>query len=668
MIDRPRSGTVLGLFAAFLLMQCAPRVSLFSDGGDAGPDAVDPLAWPACSPRATRCVNNIFQRCDGDGEFGTPISRDCPGAGLVCDSARGCIACLPGSTRCSLDELSVERCNAQGSAWETAEECDGTMGVACVAAQCRRLCESPTVLGTNIGCEYYAVDLDNAQIGAGESAASQQYAVVLSNPHPTLTARVVIEFNSAPLGLPARPTRVASAAIPPRDLEVFPLPAREVDGSPPGEFNTGTHTALTSNAYRITSTIPVIAYQFNPLENVLVFSNDASLLIPTNSLSGDYAVLSWPQTLASNPAETVLNPGSPLDLRAFLTIVGTQENTTVRIVPRADVVPGGPIAMGHTRGTPIELSLGPFDVLNLETGTHGADFTGSTVIANNPVAVFAGVECADSPAWGDLNDRRCCCDHLETQVFPRSTLGRTYVGVHFVNRTRVVRAAGAMVAEVPNEPEFTRVLATAAGETTVRTTLPVDPTMPEGPQLSFVLQQGESRFLRATRHYELTATAPVYLASFMASQLNTGIPLNFPGGDPSFVPMPPAEQWREEYVFLTPNSYAFDFVSVVAPREAQVTLDGATLPTSDCVAEPSDGCVSSRTRTCPPSTYTVFTCQLSFPLIDNDRPYPMNVRPGRQQDGVHVVRATRPVGVWVSGFDLRVSYGYPAGTQLQPLL
>ena len=56
----------------------------------------------------------------------------------------------------------------------------------------------------------------------------------------------------------------------PRMFAVSDGELREVDGSPPGEFNTGTHTAMTRSAYRVRSDVPVVVYQFNPLENVNV--------------------------------------------------------------------------------------------------------------------------------------------------------------------------------------------------------------------------------------------------------------------------------------------------------------------------------------------------------------------------------------------------------------
>jgi hypothetical protein len=452
------------------------------------------------------------------------------------------------------------------------------------------------------------------------------------------------------------------------DLEVFPLPERQVNcPQMVSDFDTGLHTCLSSQAYHIVSTIPVIAYQFNPLSNVLVFSNDASLLIPTNSLGTDYQAMGWPQTLASSPPNVVLNPGSPTDLRGFVTVVGTQPNTHVHVTPTVDVLGGNVSPNRILANTPVDVTLGPFDVLNLETDGFEADLTGSTVTSDAPVVVFSGSQCSDVPAWNDLNDRKCCCDHLEAQQFPRNTIGSHYFAVHTPNRTPPVRAAGAPVAMVANEPEFFRVMAVTAGMTHVTTTVPSTPSDPASMPVTFDLMQGEFRTITSYGSFAVNASAPVSVAGFMSSQQNTGIPLIYPGGDGSFIPMPPIEQWRQSYVFLTPDKYAFDFVQIVAPVDATIQLDETMLPTPDCSPSRADGCVETRLHTCPASMFNVWSCQLSYPVIDPGLPYPNNVMNGIQHDGVHTVTASAPVGVIVSGFDLRVSYGYPAGTQLRQL-
>src|SRR5262249_26223638 len=152
---------------------------------------------------------------------------------------------------------------------------------------------------------------------------------VVSNPQPDVATRVQIFQDDGQPGDMPTPVEVASATIAPQNLQVFKLGPREVDGSPPGEYNTGTNTALTRHAYKITSEFPIVAFQFNPLDNVNVFSNDASLLKPrealtpsTNDLVPAYVVASWPQTIAAtDDPETNFDPLSPINLRAFLTIV-----------------------------------------------------------------------------------------------------------------------------------------------------------------------------------------------------------------------------------------------------------------------------------------------------------------------------------------------------------
>ena len=77
---------------------------------------------------------------------------------------------------------------------------------------------------------------------------------------------VSVELSEAAApGDPAKPRAVQIITVPPGALEVFELPRREVDGSSEMGLNDGTHTALTPNAYRVESSHPIIANQFNPL-------------------------------------------------------------------------------------------------------------------------------------------------------------------------------------------------------------------------------------------------------------------------------------------------------------------------------------------------------------------------------------------------------------------
>ena len=88
----------------------------------------------------------------------------------------------------------------------------------------------------------------------------------------------------------------------------------------------------------------------------------------------------------------------------------------------------------------------------------------------------------------------------------------------------------------------------------------------------------------------------------------------------------PAEQFRNDFVFLAPDKYAFDYVSIIAPVESDVSL----------MMSPSlmDGSLSE------------------------------TVRNGGSEDfksamGYTLINADQPLSVVVYGYDQYVSYGYP---------
>ncbi|MBL8602866.1 MAG: IgGFc-binding protein [Myxococcales bacterium] len=663
------------LAALTTLAACSdPERTVQDSGRIVAPDTgrpVDPRLWINCQPGQERCFNaTVHQACREAGEFTQVVEDNCGARGLVCVEGRRCVLCRPNETRCTDDTLGVERCNAEGTAWLPDRQCNVAGGEACRRGICVQLCNDDSVAQSYIGCEYYGVDLDNIVETGGRSAASQQYAIVVSNPDPYLTVRVEVHRNNAPPGQPASLERVASAVIPPRDLEVFSLPAREVDCSSVAGLNDGTGTCLSSRAYRVTSNFPVVAYQFNPLENVGVFSNDASLLLPTNSLQGNYRVIGYPQqwSRTSDP-----DTNGREEIRSFMTIVGTQTATRVRIEATADIIPGGPIMNRVAAGTPLEITLSPFDVLNLETGAFLADFTGSTVAADRPVAVFTGTECSDVPFWRTFADRQAACDHIEEQNIPLNAAGQVYVASRSPSRSSALLQAGARVAEV-NEPEWFRVLNVSSAPVHVTTTLPEDIANPAGPKVEFDLDEGEYRDLRALADFIIRGSGAVQVAQYMGSQSTTGIPTALPGGDPALLMVPPLTQWRQDYVFLTPNKYSFDFVQIVARPDQEVFLDETPVRDfADCRMSRSDGCIENPRNMCPPAQYVTYRCQLSFPQIDNSQ-NPVQISAGRQADGVHVVRAVTPEGrppegvmVLVTGFDRFVSYGYAGGTNLVPV-
>lgn len=646
-------------FAAAVLASCFDKSTRWEEV------APKPPPPPACVVGLERCTTALERCTDTGAGPAWTVVEDCAAEGLVCaPTLLRCTACAPKTGTCKGQEAYA--CDADGTAETLVDTCDTSKGIACRVGRCVDLCGRATVEKSNVGCEYWGVDLDNAMIDATSNAAAQQFAVVVSNPHPDVAVSVRIAQDDGLPGSPAAPYDIATAIIAPLNLQVFKLGPREVDGSPEGEYDTGTHTALTRHAYRIRSDFPVVAYQFNPLENVNVFSNDASLLKPTEALSfgvedsiiTSYVVVGWPQTIAAtDDPDTNFNPNDPIHLRSFLTVVGTQPNTTVRVKTKAKVVGGGPVPETPANGI-IETRLDAFDVLNLETGDFNADFTGTTIESNGPIAVFTGGEASDAPHFPTLAYRRCCADHLEDQLDPIRTAGKSFAIAHTPSRTRMVKQAGALVDEVP-EPDYVRFVAASKAGAKITTTLPPPYDVI---QLNWL---GDSAEVTAYRNFTAESTEPVIVAQVMASQDAAGVRRGLPGGDPSLLIVPPLEQARPDYVFLTPDKYAFDYVSIVAPAGQGVLLDEQLLGPDLCEVTPADG-LTTEERGGEPPAFVAYNCQLSFPFIDALGNF-VYVFPGKQNDGVHRVVAGVPIVVTVGGFDSYVSYSYAAGTELRAI-
>ncbi len=618
---------------------------------DAGADISTVIPDGAvCAPgTVSGCASETeLKKCaaDGSGWIADPCYGS-DGSPTQCKLPGVCGACAPGSKQCSeSDSTQVMACSAAGE-WEPAETCDGTQGKQCFNGLCAKACEINVKANSYIGCYFWATDLDNAFVPGGKrgyyDAAGAQYSVVVSNPSDKLAANIKIETNKGEEKYDSKGEDLDLSPLKPGELRVYNLKPRNING-----------TVQAKLAYKISSSVPITAYQFNPLENVNVFSNDASLLLPDELLGKYYMVMSREQSFSV--------------LRGFVTIVATLGGKTVVNVNFSKTT-GKTLASSNgdikvfKGGEGGEFILEQWDTLNIETDLVGSDLTGTIVTANKRVAVYAGSEAANAPNTNrcdvDLCTAKelangtkcgvcaydgktqcykneqcsqfitCCADHLEMQMFPIKTWGSHYVAVKLFPRG--------------NESDYWRIMAAEDG-TKITTIPPI--TDQKGKNVYVpVLNKGEWYEIETRKNFEIVAKkgdgkpAPIMVGHFMASQdapdPNTVGPQagDAGTGDPAFLLAIPVEQWREEFVFLTPNKYAMNYISVAAPIDAEVQFDGKVL-SPDYFEKVSKNYKMTR----------IFV-----------------------GEGVHKVKSDKPVAVDVYGFDQYVSYGYPAGLDLKDL-
>ncbi len=613
----------------------------------------------SCEPftEITRCVDcRTYLGCSplghAVGEFSVPQGKVCVedegGARLVDWN------CVPETRRCTSD-FEQELCDPCGLQFVERDCRDEEQSSICDAddGRCKPLCEFIEKQETYVGCEYWAVDLDNAFLHRGGGnyldAAGKKFAIVVSNVHESLDAAVTVSDRNGV---------IVSESVPPGELRILEMPPSNING-----------TMVGYEAFKVESSIPIIAYQFNPLDNVEeVFSNDASILFPTTSLGTDYIVMTRRQTFDT--------------LKGYVTVIGTQgtpEAPTTRVeitlppytadnpvITLANEGQGIPVLYG---GDTITIELEPFQLINIETNRPGADLTGTVVSASRSVAVFGGSEASNAPNTDScvyrvsqqdwvcaadrstpcLNDndepdiRRCsqfvtcCADHLEHQMLPVSAWGRRFNAVHSVRRG--------------DEADVWRVIAGSEDTTVTLSGLP-DPNDAEAlgylqgqipQQRQWTVGAGEWFEFESPVDFEIFATGPIMVGQFLAAEqapypnstTSEQPPHTDAGtGDPAFILVPPIEQYRNEYTFLAPNAYEFDYVSITAPDFATVYLDGEEITDDEWEAFGENGFRAARRLVA---------------------------------DGVHTIAADFPVGVMVHGYDRFVSYGYPAGLDLRSI-
>ena len=501
--------------------------------------------------------------------------------------------CEPGSRICK-DKETISVCNSDGTGYVEEDKCTGE-GIECHKGECLDECGIAAADQSYVGCEYWGAFLQ--QGGGFQSGAT--YALVVANPNDTeVTVQV---FNTGD-------TLKAEHTIEARGLYSFEL----------GEDNIITGAGISDKGFRLVASRPVTVTQMNPFGNILMYSNDATLLIPIGAMGKEYYVMTWPTwgIRRCSGAFGVCSSGDTSSSPGYISIVAIEEGSTEVQVNYTAKTKSGTGVGAENPGSKATYTLEKYQILTLNSaeascsspscsgigcdgfsGCYGPDLTGTYVEANKKLAVFAGSECTFIPA--DLY----ACDHMEHQIFPLQSWGKKFVAV----RTKPRKS----------EVDYFRILASVDG-TVVNWT--------GGLTGSINLSAGQFHEFSTNNDFVIESNNPILVGQFLASQ-DAGADT----GDPAMMLLAPNEQLRDDYIFLVPPNYDYNRITIVAGKGTEITLNETAYFSDD------------------------FT---QIPGTDWYRHW-VDMTPG-----AHTLKSNQPVGLYVYGFSRYVSYAYTAGLDL----
>jgi hypothetical protein len=557
--------------------------------GNAGPGRMDGGSL-GCTPGETKCQDGFEALCDGNGLWlNTGVMGDCGGAQDSCADARNrrsYVGCdyWPVDLDNAIEVWQIVpedgQCNIPGNSnWQYRD----SVFVCRAGDRLSGLCAMDRSCPDGTACVQGPACVLDAQ--------NSNFSIVVSNPSNRAVATVTLQ---APDG------SFISEDVPPGGVnKLQPYLNNVADASIDG-------SGQTMSAFRLLSTSPIVAYQFNPLDNEGVFSNDGSLLLPTHALGGIYFVMTLP-TVDRRPY------GHPYS--GYATIVAVDQGVTdIEVMPSA-AVRAGVRQTSFPARVAQRFSLRQGEVLNLEADGRG-DLTGTRIATINPdarLAVYVGHESTlitDRDSAGP-NDPLCCGDHIEEQLFPVSTWGDRFGVVRTAERIDSGRGGGVA-------PDRLRILA-ASGDTRVE----FNPAPVTGN--CQVLVAGDYCDVYIQVDTKITANKPILVGQMLLSTDGSE-------GDPALAFLPPIAQYRTSYTFLVPSEYAAQHIAVSATATGSVLLDGEDIA----------------------ARLTSFGTDL------RGGRFPMN-------QGRHTLECPEHCGLVVVGYDEAVSYMFAGGLDLEPI-
>jgi hypothetical protein len=531
-------------------------------------------------------------------------------------------------------------CAEDGRSFRELSQCEGS-GDICRGGECIDACDTAAAAQSYIGCEYLARELPNLYRVEDGVDTGSPYAVVVANPDRLLDTQVTITTaNGEPAKLLERVdvsggNAVVHSEVISRDTTTqITSPARDVAVPPEAAavFLLDPGDPPVMRAYRVKSTRPIIAYQFSPYCCNYTYTNDASLLLPTTTLAKRYRVLSYPSL--TDELSSTFSP-------ATFTVVAHRDDTQVDITSPVDLLQSrDSFPRTEFEGGPVHLQAGESITFGTATSFDGPtlqnrDLSGTEVQATQKVAVYAGHECTFVP------QDQWACDHLEEQMFPAKILGKRYLLTPTRKRGFNARSTEAIYWRILADEDSTISFSPPLSE--LEAVAPSNDATADcqdkisGAQL--VLEAGEVCEFGVLSPVALESSGALIVGGVISGHESTGLPkVGTRAGDPSFFLAPPVEQYRQDYSFISPPTFAGNYVAVAVPRSGAVALDG--------VAIPDAARLELRQVDLGDQTWDIYNVAI--------------------EAGYHTMSSDQRFGIVVYAYDDFVSYAFPGGLDLVP--
>ena len=508
----------------------------------------------------------------------------------------------------------------------------------CAGGQCIPACDAAAASKGSIGCDYQV-----ATPSFYQGIKPPCFAVFLANNWPkdvkVTVSRGGMNYNVGTFGKIATPGQpetswpaVPTNGIPPGKVAVLfmshdpastnagpltcpvaPALSQTFGSALPGSGSAPNITGR-GQAWHITASYPVTAYDILPYGGAKSYLPSAELLFPTTAWGTNYFGI-VPLRGSSAPQ--------------WGQLVAAKNNTMVTVFPNV-ALPGG-----MNGGTVAPAPANTQTKYTLNAGEYiqwqeSMEMSGTIIQSNEPVA-FTGGQGYD--CYNSMTSTGGGCDSAHQQIPPVSAFGSEYVAIPYATR----------MASLAEESIKYRIVGAVKG-----TTLKYSPAVAGGPTMVNGAQVADFEAVGPFIVTSQDTNHPFYLGQVMpgcsvSGGSRPGCGMNQQScclGDEEYVNMLPPAQYLSKYVFFTDPTYATTNLVFLRVK----TGGGFKDVNLDC-----KGVLTG---------WKPVGANYEITNVDLIR---ANVKNGTCDNGPHTASSAGPFGLMVWGLDWYSSYGYPAG-------